>query len=107
MYVAIERGIVAAQFAADEFVGAIERHTEGGTEVGTARGTMVNMAALNVIFDDREMEAIRDTAEQEGVAMKTLVHDATLNELHRRKVDAAIARVTTQLAEVNRRLANK
>lgn len=64
------------------------------------------MAALNVAFSDDEMAELRQTAESEGVGMKTIVHDATIHSLHERKVRAATVRTVHALAEVNKRLAD-
>jgi hypothetical protein len=63
------------------------------------------MAALNVAFDDDEMDELRRVAEAEGVSMKTLVHTATIHSLHERRVRMATKRTVEALAEVNERLA--
>ncbi|GAA1323424.1 hypothetical protein [Actinocatenispora thailandica] len=63
------------------------------------------MAALNVAFDDDEMDELRRVAEAEGVSMKALVHKATIHSLHERRVQTATKRTVDALAEVNKRLA--
>lgn len=63
------------------------------------------MSALNVAFTDEEMAELRHVADEEGVGMKTVVHDATIHSLHQRRVQAAAMRTVKALTEVNERLA--
>lgn len=65
------------------------------------------MPAINVSFDDEEMEQLRQAAVQEGKSMKAMANEAVLAELHRRKVATSAARVARISSDLNERLAQR
>lgn len=67
------------------------------------------MPALNVNFNDAEMEAIRAAAQESEQSLKDYVHDAALQraDRHRQRVAAAAELVAERSAELNRRLQDK
>lgn len=64
------------------------------------------MPALNVPFDDTEMEALRAAAQQSDQSLKDYVHDAAMQraDRHKEQVAAAAKLVAQRSAELNRRL---
>lgn len=65
--------------------------------------------ALNVPFDDAEMEIIRTAAQEADQSLKDFVHEAALQraDRHRRQVAMAALIVAGRSAELNRRLRDK
>ena len=70
---------------------------------------MSAMPALNVHFNDAEMEMIRAAAQESEQSLKDYVHDAALQraDRHRERVAAAAELVAERSAELNRRLRDK
>ncbi|GAB2755136.1 hypothetical protein GCM10027174_33430 [Salinifilum aidingensis] len=65
------------------------------------------MPAINVTFDDDQMEQLRCAAAAEGKSVKAMANEAVLAELHRRKVAASAARVGRISSDLNERLAQR
>lgn len=65
------------------------------------------MASLNITFTDGEMEALREAAAREGIALKPFVHAAAVEAASRRKARVAelANSIAQKSAESNRRLA--
>lgn len=65
------------------------------------------MASLNISFSDEEMEALREAAARESVALKPFVHAAAIEAASRRKarVTELAQSIAQKSAELNRRLA--
>lgn len=70
---------------------------------------MTGMPALNVSFDDTEMEILRAAAQEADESLKDFVHNAALlrADRHRQQVAAAAQMVAERSAELNRRLRDK
>lgn len=83
--------------------------TSAGTRSGTKSGTIMGMPALNVSFDDTEMEILRAAAQEADESLKDFVHNAALlrADRHRQQVAAAAQMVAERSAELNRRLRDK
>lgn len=64
------------------------------------------MPALNVPFEETEMDALRIAAQQSDQSLKDYVHDAALQraDRHKEQVAAAAELVAQRSAELNRRL---
>lgn len=69
----------------------------------------MGMPALNVSFDDTEMEILRAAAQEADESLKDFVHNAALlrADRHRQQVAAAAQMVAERSAELNRRLRDK
>lgn len=69
------------------------------------------MPALNIEFTDAEIALLRERAKTEGISMKTLVHDTTLNCADQSDKDArimaAVSRVAHLSADLLARLADR
>jgi len=67
------------------------------------------MPALNIPFDDAEMETIRAAAQEADQSLKDFVHEAALQraDRHRKQVATAALIVAGRSAELNRRLRDK
>lgn len=65
------------------------------------------MPSLNVQFTEAELEALRRTAEREGLSLKSFAHQAIMEASsdHRRRVLEAAHAVAAWSAELNERLA--
>lgn len=70
---------------------------------------MTGMPALNVSFDDTEMEILRAAAQEADESLKDFVHNAALlrADRHRQQVAAAAQMVAERSGELNRRLRDK